>query len=284
MSDARQRAALAERAVRAGGGVARDVFRGELTIETKANKNDLVTDADREAQRQVVHTIVQEFPEESFLCEETFENPGGEDTPDAPAPIQRADETVESVPATGPCWVVDPIDGTANFARGIRLWTTSIAALTDGETVAAATYLPSVQDIYTAGPDSATRNGEVLATSERDDPETFAVGLVAYWANDRSEQFGALTREVAATFGDSRRLGSFQATLAMVASGELDAAVTTEPITAWDTLAGVELVEAAGGTVTDPDGSPWSVETDGLVASNGQAHDAVVGAVQASIE
>lgn len=284
MSDARQRAALTERAVRAGGAVARDVFRGELTIETKANKNDLVTDADREAQRQVVHTIVQEFPNEAFLTEESFENPGGEDTPDAPTPVQRAGEAVDSVPESGPCWVVDPIDGTSNFARGIRLWTTSVAAVDDGETVAAATYLPSLQDIYTAGPDSATRNGETLATSDRTDPETFAVGLVAYWAGDRSEQFGRLAREVAATFGDSRRFGSFQATLAMVASGELDAAVTTEPITAWDTLAGVKLVEAAGGTVTDPDGSSWSVETDGLVASNGQSHEAVVDAVTDSLE
>lgn len=284
MSDARQRAALTERAVRAGGAVARDVFRGELTIETKANKNDLVTDADREAQRQVVHTIVQEFPNEAFLTEESFENPGGEDTPDAPKPIQRAGEVVDSVPETGPCWVVDPIDGTANFARGIRLWTTSVAAVDGGETVAAATYLPSLQDIYTAGPDSATRNGETLVTSQRDDPETFAVGLVGYWAGDRSEQFGSLAREVAARFGDSRRFGSFQATLAMVASGELDAAVTTEPITAWDTLAGVKLVEAAGGTVTDPDGSAWSAETDGLVASNGRTHDAVVDSIQAAIE
>jgi myo-inositol-1(or 4)-monophosphatase len=280
MSDARHRAALAERAVRAGGAVARDVFRGELDIQTKADKNDLVTDADREAQRQVVHTIVQEFPEEPFLCEETLESPGG-DVPDDPTQRQRAGEAVESVPETGPCWVVDPIDGTANFARGLRLWGTSIAAVSNGETVAAATYLPSLQDIYTAGPDSANRNGESLATSDRADPETFAVGLVARWETDRSEQFGALAREVTESFGDSRRFGSFQATLAMVASGELDAAVTTEPITAWDTMAGVELVRAAGGTVTDPDGSSWSEETDGLVASNGQSHDGVVDAVRA---
>ncbi|MFB6188384.1 MAG: inositol monophosphatase [Halapricum sp.] len=280
MSDARQRAALAERAARAGGAVARDLFRAEFEVETKADKNDLVTDADREAQRQVVHTVVQEFPDEAFLCEETLENPGGEDSPDTPKSIQRAGPAVETVPESGACWVVDPVDGTANFARGLRIWGTSIAATIDGETVAAATYLPALQDIYTVGPDSASRNGQPLRTSERTDPETFAVGLVARWSIDSSDRFGALARQINRHFGDSRRFGSYQATLGMVASGELDAAVTTEPSTPWDTLAGVELVRAAGGSVTDLDGSPWTLDTDGLIASNGTAHDDVVDAAQ----
>lgn len=283
MSDARQRAALAERAARAGGAVARDAFRSELRIETKADKNDLVTDADRDAQRQVVHTIAQEFPDEAFLCEEEVAVLAGEDGDPANAD-GRVGSSVDTVPESGPCWIVDPIDGTANFARGVQLWATSIAAVLNGETVAAATYLPSIQDIYTAGPDSATRNGTTLATSDRTDPETFVVGLVAAWRADRSDRFGRLAREVTSRFGDSRRFGSFQATLAMVASGELEAAVTTEPVTPWDTVAGVELVRASGGTVTDPDGTDWTPETEGLVASNGTAHEAVVDAVASALD
>ncbi|QSG11830.1 Archaeal fructose-1,6-bisphosphatase or related enzyme of inositol monophosphatase family [Halapricum desulfuricans] len=191
MNDARQRAAIVERAARAGGAVARDAFRGPLTIETKADKNDLVTDADRETQRQIVHTVAQEFPDEPFVCEEELE-PAGDA---AGLPSQHTGPMVEAVPETGPCWVVDPIDGTANFARGNVLWANSVAAVVDSETVAAATYLPAVQDIYTAGLENATRNGQRLAVSERTDPETFAVALVAAWSNERSDRFGDLARD-----------------------------------------------------------------------------------------
>lgn len=279
MSDARQRAALCERAVRAGGAVARDAFRGELAIETKADKNDLVTDADRETQQQVVHTIAEEFPEDPYVCEEDEPAEGVEQTSANP-PARKGGEFLDTVPAEGPCWVVDPIDGTANFARGIRIWATSVAAVDGDETVAAATYLPAVQDIYTAGPKNATRNGEILSVSERTDPETFAVALVAVWSSDRSDRFGQLAKGINQAFGDSRRFGSFQSTLGFVASGELEAAVTTEPTNSWDTIAGVKLVRAAGGTVTDMDGDRWTHESDGMVASNGTAHDTLVSVVR----
>lgn len=281
MSNLRKRSALAERAVRAGGAVARDAFRGEFSVETKADKNDLVTDADREAQRQIVHTVTEEFPDEPFLSEEDIEDSDGTGVEGPPS--HRTAPTVDTVPDSGPCWVVDPIDGTANFTRGIRVWATSVAAVEDGEAVAAATYLPAMQDIYTAGPESAARNGQRLETSDRMDPETFAVGVVAAWSDDRSDRLGALARAINERCGDSRRFGSSQATLGFVASGELEAAVTTEPTTPWDTIAGVELVRAAGGTVTNLDGDHWTHDSEGLVASNGQTHDAVVSVVREAL-
>jgi len=283
MTDSRQRTAVVERAARAGGAVARDAFRGPLTVETKANKNDLVTDADRETQRQIVHTIAGAFPDEPFVCEEEIDMQAatGEDSDGLTGPAgQQTGPMVESVSDTGPCWVVDPIDGTANFARGNVLWASSVASVVDGEAVAAATYLPAVQDIYTAGPESATRNGQRLAVSDRTDPETFAVGLVAAWPSERSGRLGALVQAVNERFGDSRRYGTLQATLGFVASGELEAAVTTEPTTPWDTIAGVELVRSAGGTVTDRHGERWTHNSDGLVASNGNAHDEIVAAIE----
>jgi myo-inositol-1(or 4)-monophosphatase len=279
MTDARQRAALAERAARAGGAVARDAFRGGLEVETKGDKTDLVTDADYETQRQVVHTITQEFPAEPFVCEETIPETEGTGPTDA-----NPGEQLDSVPESGPCWVVDPIDGTANFTRGLRLWCTAVAAVRDDETVAAATYLPAVQDIYTAGPDSATRNGDTLVVSDRSDPETFATALVARWADDRSDRLGSLVSGINERFGDPRRFGSFQASLAFLASGELDAAVTTEPFTPWDTLAGVHLVRQAGGTVTGIDGDTWTLASEGLVASNGEAHAEIVETVSESLD
>ncbi|MFB6309129.1 MAG: inositol monophosphatase [Haloarculaceae archaeon] len=276
MTDAHHRAAIAERAARAGGIVARESFRGSLAIETKANKNDVVTAVDRDAQRQVLSTIREEFAGDPFVCEEDVVPP----TPDG------EDEAVliDSVPESGPAWIVDPIDGTANYVRGNRTWATSVAAVDDGEAVAAATHLPSLGDTYAVGPDGGTRNGDELAVSDRTDPETFAVVPVGWWDMDERGEFVRLFEALVERFGDARRIGSFQTTLAMVADGSLDATVATMSASAWDTVAGVALIRAAGGTVTDIHGDPWHHDSEGLVASNGHAHEVAVEAGQAALE
>jgi len=278
MSDAHHRAALAERAARAGGVVARKRFRGDLAVETKANKNDLVTETDRDAQAQVVTTIRDEFPDDPFLCEEELVVRSGPETAETPP------TGVDSVPESGVVWVVDPIDGTTNFVRGMHTWATSIAALVDGETVGAATYMPSVGDLYAAGPESATRDGATLSVSDCADPETFVVVPVGWWDMDDRGAFGRLCTAVGERFGDMRRIGSFQATLAFVADGALDGAVCPTATQPWDTLAGVEMVRRAGGRVTDVEGERWTPDGTGLVASNGQAHDELLAAAAAALE
>ena len=82
MTDGHHRAAVAERAARAGGAVARKQFRGDLAVETKANKNDVVTETDRDAQAQVVATVREEFPDDPFL--------GGWSTPSTGLPTSSA--------------------------------------------------------------------------------------------------------------------------------------------------------------------------------------------------
>ncbi|WP_415382368.1 inositol monophosphatase family protein [Halosimplex sp. TS25] len=266
MTDAHRRAAVAERAARAGGAVARQAFRGELAVETKADKNDLVTESDRDAQRQVVSTIRGEFPNDAVVGEE-----------DA-VPLGTPGEEVEilsEVPTTGDAWVVDPIDGTANFARGHRTWATAVSAVTDGDIVAAATYLPTTEDLYAAGAETGTRNGNALAVSDRGDPETFAAASVGRFERGGGAGLGAIAGATVDLLGDFRRFGSMQSTLAFVAAGELDAAFSTYTPDPWDSLAGIHLVRRAGGTVTDLEGEPWTPEREGIVASNGEAHDAV---------
>lgn len=271
MTDASHRAAVAERAARAGGVVAREQFRGDLSVESKANKNDLVTETDRDAQRQVVATILEEFPGDRFLCEEDLSTRAGTEADYDP-------EAVDSIPDSGSVWVIDPIDGTANYVRGMRLWGTVVSAVVDGEPVASVTYLPSYGDLYAAGPESVTRDGTELSVSGRTDPETFAVAPVGWWDRDDRDEFGRLCSAVGDRFGDIRRLGSFQATLAHVADGALEGLVCTRPMAPWDTLAGVHMVRQAGGTVTDLDGEPWTHDSDSVVASNGEAHEAFVSA------
>lgn len=269
MTDAHRRAAVAERAARAGGAVARDAFRGDLAVETKADATDLVTETDRNAQRQVIATVREEFAADAFVCEEDAVPPG----PDGTSDIGLA----ESVPERGDAWVVDPIDGTSNFVRGSRLWATSVAAVVDSAPVGAATYLPAVGDVYTAGPDSAARNGQSLSVSDRSEPETFAVSVVGRFGPETGDRFGALARAVVEGFGDLRRIGSMQSTLAAVAAGELEGAIVPDAQRPWDTLAGVRLVRSGGGTVTDLAGEPWALDDGGLVASNGRAHEDLVG-------
>jgi len=276
MTDAHHRAAIAERAARAGGVVARERFRGDLQVETKADKTDLVTAADRDAQQQVVATIREEFTGDQFVCEE--------DSPQLVGPESDAPEAtlVDEVPDTGAAWIVDPIDGTTNFVRGSRTWATGVAALVDGEPVGSANYLPAMGDLYAAGPESVTRDGKSMRVSDEDDTDAFLVAVVNRWADP--ERFGDVCGVADERLGDVRRLGPFQATLSMLADGGFDAAVCTQTANAWDTVAGVHMVREAGGTVTDVHGDRWVPASEGLVASNGASHDAVLDAVAAALE
>lgn len=269
MSDAQRRAAVAEQAARAGGDFAREQFRSALDVETKANENDLVTATDREAQERVLARICEAYPSDTLVGEEDALPPGT----DTDAEIRK------SVPDSGATWIVDPIDGTANFVRGTRFWTTSVAAVVDTRTVGSATYLPAQGDIYTAGPAGVRRSGATISVSDRTDPGTFAVGLIGWWPSGRGDR-DALFRASAERFGDLRRLGSMQGTLALVADGGLEGAFMPAEPHPWDAIAGVHLIRQAGGTATDVHGDRWTPASEGLVVSNGAAHESLLGVLQ----
>ncbi|HMB51560.1 MAG TPA: inositol monophosphatase [Natronoarchaeum rubrum] len=252
-------ASVAERAARAGGETAAETFRGRLDVETKSNEADLVTQADRAAQRAVLTEL-------------------RDATPDVPIVAEEADARKE-VPAEGPAWIVDPIDGTANYVRGIQFWATSVAAVEDGEPVAAANVLPALGDAYVTDGSTARMNGEPVSVSERSNPAAFAVALTMWWGFTEEGSYGDTIARLGERFGDLRRIGAAQPTLSLVASGALDAAATPIPPNPWDAVAGVGLVRAAGGVVTDVHGDRWTVDSEGLVASNGRAHDRLVDAV-----
>jgi len=255
------RATVAERAARAGGAVALETFRAGIATEAKSGKTDLVTQADRDSQEEVSAVIEEAYPEEPIVGEEG--------------------EGVKEVPEEGPAWVIDPIDGTNNYVRGVRLWATSVAATMDGKPVAAANVVPALGDAYRAGESETTRNGEPVGVSDRTDPEAAIVALTAWRGSDRLDTYTTLWGELAHRFGDLRRYGSAQVTLSYVASGALDALCTNTDPNPWDTLAGVHLIRRAGGRVTDLDGGPWR-GSGGFVASNGtsEIHDAALEAAQ----
>ena len=260
MTDYAARARLVERAARSGAAVAEGHFRTGIAVEEKDGKTDVVTQADRDAQREVVSTIRDEFPEDAIVGEE--------------------EDELKEVPEEGPAWIIDPIDGTNNYVRGFSVWATSVAAVVDGEPVAAANVLPALDDVYTADDGSVARNGDALSVSDISDPER-AVGCpTIWWPRDRRDEYATACREIVERFGDMRRVGCAQAALGMVASGGLEATITNVDANPWDTVAGVQLVREAGGVVTDLEGERWRHDSDGLVASNGAIHDELLAAAR----
>jgi myo-inositol-1(or 4)-monophosphatase len=259
-----ERAAVARAGARAGAEVAADAFRTEFDVETKAGPTDVVTRADREAQVAVVERIRESFPDDTVVGEE--------------ADLPRV------VPDEGPAWVVDPIDGTNNFVGGLRQWTTSVAAVEDGEPVAAANVAPALGDEYTGDPDGAALNGEgPLSVRDETDPAALTVVPTFWWDYDEREAYATVCREIVERFGDLKRFGSAQLALSFLAAGSVDGVVTELPTNPWDTVAGVHLVRQAGGTVTDVDGERWRHDSVGLVASNGDpgVHEELLRVVQA---
>lgn len=132
-------AAVAESAAHAGGDYVREVFRSRA-VDGKFNGTDVKTRTDREAESRVLDIITDRFPDHAIHAEESG---------------KRGDSTYQ--------WVIDPLDGTNNFASGIPMVATAVALLEDGEPIVAAIYAPLTQSMYVARRgEGATLNGEPL--------------------------------------------------------------------------------------------------------------------------
>ncbi len=260
MVDAERRVTVAQRAARAGAEVAMESFRTDLAVETKGHATDPVTQADRDAQDRVASVLEKAYPDDVIVGEENGAR--------------------KTVPDQGVAWVVDPIDGTNNYVRGVRTWATSVACVVDGACVAAANVFPALGDNYVAGPDGATRNGEAITVSTETDPNAGIASPTLWGGASPHEEFTTAVERAVETFGDLRRAGCAQGTLSRVADGGLDVAISTVDHHPWDTIAGAFVVEQAGGTVTDVDGNQWQHDVTGLVATNGRLHEAALDVVE----
>lgn len=250
-------------AAESGGRVALDSFRSELTVEAKGDDPlDAVTVVDRAVQNHVFSAIGERYPNDAVVGEE--------------------EDALKSVPEEGVAWVVDPIDGTVNYVGGNRVWMTSVAVCRDGDPVAAANYAPAVDDLYVAGDGAATRNGEPITVSGTTDPTTFTINPLFGVSRSHRRELARVVDTVVEEFGDLRRFGCAQAALSGVAAGELDATVSTVELNDWDTAAGVHLLRQAGGRATDVYGDRWRPGSEGLIASNDEAHEKLVAAFDAA--
>lgn len=244
-----------------GANYAYDRFRTDLEIEEKGSRIDLVTKIDRETQERTIATIHEEFPDDTIVAEE-------------------ADKR-KTVPDEGYAWIIDPIDGTLNYTRGMREWITSVALVDNGRPVASVNAAPALGDTYTMVQKTIHRDGDVMSVSETSDPSAFLVASTLRLHREESENIGILAERIINELGELRRTGSAQLTLSMVADGALDASIgLNEAPRPWDTVAGVHHVRQAGGTVTDIYGRKWRSGCSGLVASNGELHDEVLTVAQ----
>ena len=259
MTDADERATVAERAARAGGRVAHERFRDGIAVESKG-EDDVVTEADRAAQRTVIESIRESFPDDAIVGEEEDER--------------------KTVPDEGASWVIDPIDGTHNYVRDIRVWGTAVAAVVDGEPVAAATVCPALGDVYTADGDGAYRNGEPITVNDVAEPHRAAVDPTLWWGYDARDEYANACEAIVRRFADMRRFGAAQVVLPTVAAGGLEGTISNLRANPWDSVGGVFMVRQAGGRVTDLEGNRWRHDSKGLVASNGSLHEEVLAAAR----
>jgi myo-inositol-1(or 4)-monophosphatase len=244
---------------------ARDKYlhRSELTVTTKAHANDLLTEVDLTIQKRAIDQIGQMFPDDFFMGEE------GEKTAYPSDPDVR-------------CWVMDPIDGTSNFVRGIfPIFGISLAFAVDGEAAAAGVAFPGTGDVFLAARgQGSTRNGKRIRVSEVQAVDECQIDFDFGSNRDRTEMFTRAS-QLMEKVGQLRCFGSAVASICQVASGDADAYLHMS-LHPWDYAAAQLIVEEAGGMSTRLDGSPLRIFDGGrgTLFSNGALHNALLGGIK----
>jgi fructose-1,6-bisphosphatase/inositol monophosphatase family enzyme len=211
---------------------------------------DIVTEVDGASERLIIDAIRAAFPGDAILAEETGAHAGAPSDP-APADLPP-DGSARSVPARR-VWVVDPLDGTINYANGIPFFCVSIGLVVDGRPSVGVVLDPIRGEPFAATVDGpATLAGRPIAcsTKERLADVVIALSLSGRAATRRAR---AVRRQVRS----ARTLGAAALEIAYVARGRFDAFAVSAGMSAWDVAAAGLIAERAGAVVTSPTGGPW---------------------------
>ena len=247
---------VAEAAARAAGQILLDHY-GRVQAREKG-PGDLVTDADSASQRSIANDLGIAFPDHTLLAEE---------------------DDVIADPGNPWRWVVDPLDGTVNFAHGFPFWSVSIALEHAGQLVVGVVYNPLTRQMFSASRGAgATLDGSPLGVSATRslDSALISTGFPTAFAIDSPRQLALLDRMATGTHS-VRRTGSAALNLAHLAAGHFEVFYATS-IRSWDVAAGVVLVTEAGGQVSALDGGPHDLDFGGLLATNAHVHQEAVAA------
>ena len=245
----------------AAGRIQRSFFRQNPSVEKKG-PIDLVTAADLAAERAFRELIARRFPSHDVLGEE-----GGARQP------RRAGARCR--------WIIDPLDGTTNFAHGLAIFCVSIALEIDGEIAIGVVYDPMAEELFSAERGQGARlNGRPIAVSTCGAlvDSLLCTGFpyaVREHPGRQVDVFRAFLGEARAV----RRLGSAALDLCYVAAGRLEA-FWEKQLHPWDMAAGALIVSEAGGRVSRYDAAPLDLFGGELVASNGRVHDAMLRVIE----
>jgi myo-inositol-1(or 4)-monophosphatase len=223
------------------------------TIREKAPK-DIVTEVDLLCEELMVNAIRERYPNDAILSEER----GGE------------------ISASGRTWLLDPVDGTANFAHANPIFCACVSVLEGDAVTHAAIAAPRLGDLYhaTLGSGAFRESPEGRSRLRVSDTERLEYAFFGADLAFRGSGSSGPRRVLSASW-QFRALGSAGVRGAWLAAGYLDVSIGTRN-TAWDYAPTVLLVSEAGGKATDLSGRPWTHASDGLVATNGQLHAEVL--------
>ncbi len=227
-------------------------FNKEFQVSNKEGVNNLVTEADHASEAAIIKVITNHFPDHYILSEEAGELP--------------QDSNYK--------WIIDPIDGTINFSKGIPLCCVSIGIEKDGKMILGAVYNPIMNEFFIAekGVGAFLNDKKIQVSAQTEVLKSCLVTGFPYTylhtANGPIQVFERLITKGIPV----RRLGSAAIDLCWVACGRFDG-FYEHKLQAWDSAAGFLMVEEAGGTVTDFEGTYYSPYQPHLVATNGKIHD-----------
>ena len=244
------------------GGILRQGFNTQFSISSKEGVHNLVTEYDYKAEKAIISFLQKEMPQSSFLAEE-----GG-----------ASGEKGEIL------WIIDPLDGTVNFAHRIPLFAVSIGVEVQGEVVSGAIYLPLFDELFVAekGKGAFLNDQPIHASSVSSLNQ--AILSTGFPYNLRDNPFQCIDHflDVLKVGIPIRRLGSAAIDLAYTAAGRIEGffEVGLEP---WDSAAGALLVKEAKGKISHWDETPFSPHAKmPILATNGKIHDALSTVLQRS--
>jgi myo-inositol-1(or 4)-monophosphatase len=237
------------------GEIVSEGFNKNLKIEFKSNDSDLVTDIDRASETHISDFIRKKFPSHGIVAEESGN-------------IKNGSEYV---------WVIDPLDGTVNFAHGLPIFSISIGLQKNGKTIAGVVYDVPRDVMFSAeSGGGAYANSEKIRVTENSNLR-HSILVTGFPYNIRENPFNALEKFVELTKASRgmRRLGSAAIDFCYVACGVFDGfwEVYLNP---WDICAGKFIVEEAGGLVTDFKGDQINIDSKQILATNGKIHNDIV--------
>ena len=240
------------KAVETGAAIMKEYFDQSFIISNKEGINNLVTEVDHKSEAAIFKVIKEQFPEHYILSEEAGEI------------IQDSNFK----------WIIDPIDGTVNYANRIPICCVSIGIEKDGKMILGAVYNPFIGELFFAEKgNGATLNNKSIQVSSKADVKTscLVTGFPYTYLDETNgplQVFDKLDRKGVPV----RRLGSAAIDLCWVAMGRFDGFYEHQ-LQAWDSAAGFLMVEEAGGKVTDLSGKYYNPYQHGIVATNGKIHD-----------